>query len=101
MCIRDSPSLNRGTAADAINIKDSAVKPRDRGPGQGIPGGFKRAGASASKAKGPHGSAPAAPATDSKQRSLFGFFSKTPAPSGAGDRKRAVNTPTTGGFPGF
>ena len=96
------PSLNRGTAADAINIKDSAVKPRDRGPGQPPPGGFKRAGASASKAaKGPHGGAPAAPATDSKQRSLFGFFSKTPAPSGAGDRKRAVNTPTTGGFPGF
>ena len=92
------PSLNRATA-DAINIKDSAVKPRDRGPGH-VPGGFKRAGASASKAKGPHG-APAAPATDSKQRSLFGFFSKTPAPSGAGDRKRAINTPTTGGFPGF
>ena len=59
--------------------------------------GFKRAGIGGkTKGGGAKGSLAAA-GSDAKQKSLFGFFAKTPAPSAA-DRPRTVQTPTTGGF---
>ena len=51
-------------------------------------GGFKKG----------KGGAAAAAAAAAGQRSLFGFFAKTPAPAAAGERPRTVATPTTGGF---
>ena len=101
------PSLNIGRPS-ALAATPAANKPKtsflhtpsdlgSAGSGPGSGSGFKRAGIGGkTKGGGAKGSLAAA-GSDAKQKSLFGFFAKTPAPSAA-DRPRTVQTPTTGGF---
>ena len=99
------PSLNIGrpsTTTPAANKPKTAFlhTPSDQGSagtGAGVGSGFKRDGIGGkTKGGGAKGSLSASK-SDAKQKSLFGFFTKTPAPSAA-DRPRTVQTPTTGEF---